>query len=873
MVRTTSGLMATLAAALLVEAQAPADAPSLSLFPSPWAQSAADGWEAAYAQARAFVSNLTLVEKVNLTTGTGWEFDRCVGNTGSIPRLGFRSLCLEDGTVAVRYTDHNSVFPAGVNAAATFSRDLMRRRGLAMGAEFRGKGIDVQLGPVAGPLGRVPAGGRNWEGFSPDPYLTGVSIAETVQGIQTSGVIACAKHYILNEQEHFRNNVDVQIDDRTMHEVYLWPFADAVRAGVGSLMCSYNKINGNYSCENPWTINYLLKNELNFQGFVMSDWGAQHSTVDTALAGLDLAMPGDGGAWGNVYGAFWGGTLTEAVLNGTIPAWRVDDMAVRIMAAVYKMNQGRLESRPEPNFSAWVRPNVTVGPLYFRANQSIQPVNLHVNVQADHAVLIREMGAKSAVLLKNTALPGNGGAAMGPAALPLVPGKIRRIAVIGDDAQDPTHGLNACDDNKCYGGTLATGYGSGPGYFPYLVAPATALRARAATHNATTVEAPDSWNLTAAQDAARGADVALVFANADSGEGYITIDGNTGDRNNLTLWGNGDALVAAVAAVNNNTVVVLHTVGPVLLEAMEAHPNITAILWAGLPGQESGNALTDVLYGDVAPQGRSPFTWGRNVSDYGAQLMYTSPTPFRPSQNFSEGVYIDYRYFQHAHTAAVYPFGHGLTYTRFDFGNLTVQAVKPVVGVHRNATVAKTSTGPAPRYGSVNTSVAANEAPPGFHRIHPYIYPWIVRNNSLATNVSSSATPSIPVSTDPRTNGSTQPILPAGGAPGGHPGLYETMYKIAFDIQNIGKVAANAVPQLYVQLGGDNPWGVLRGFDSISVQPNGHVHVEMNLTRRDISNWDSASQNWVVTNYTKYVFVGRSVSDIALNATLPPLGW
>ncbi|KAL1884173.1 hypothetical protein VTK73DRAFT_6842 [Phialemonium thermophilum] len=143
----------------------------------------------------------------------------------------------------------------------------MRRRGVAMGEEFRGKGIDVQLGPVAGPLGRVPAGGRNWEGFAADPYLTGVAIAETVEGIQSRGVIACAKHYILNEQEHYRSSIDVRIDDRTMHEVYLWPFADAVRAGLGAVMCSYNKINGSWSCENEWTTNYLLKNELSFQGF------------------------------------------------------------------------------------------------------------------------------------------------------------------------------------------------------------------------------------------------------------------------------------------------------------------------------------------------------------------------------------------------------------------------------------------------------------------------------------------------------------------------------------------------------------------------------------------------------------------------------
>ncbi|ERT02749.1 hypothetical protein HMPREF1624_01051 [Sporothrix schenckii ATCC 58251] len=857
----TSAFLATLGVlctAGYTNAQAPAGAPSLSLFPSPWGQGSGDGWDAAYAQARAFVSNLTLVEKVNLTTGTGWEFDRCIGNTGSVPRLGFRSLCLQDGTVAVRYTDKNSVFPAGINMAATFSRSLMHRRGVAMGAEFRGKGVDIALGPVAGPLGRVPAGGRNWEGFSPDPYLTGVGMFETVRGMQSQGVMATAKHYILNEQEHYRNNVDVTIDDRTMHELYLWPFSDAVRAGVGSVMCSYNKINGNYSCENSWTLNYLLKNELNFQGFVMSDWGAQHSTVESALGGLDMVMAGEGGPRGSIYGSFWGGALTESVLNGSIPAWRVDDMAVRIMAAYYKVAAvSGNKPRPDINFSAWVPPNVTVGPVYYRANASIEKVNLHVDVQGNHGALIREIAAKSTVLLKNK----------GDKALPLQ--KPARIAVVGEDAQDAPGGPNACVDNKCYRGTLATGYGSGPGNFPYLVAPAPALKKRAASDNTTIVEAPNNWDLDAARAAAAGADVALVFASADAGEGYITIDGNTGDRKNLTLWGNGDALIKAVASVNNNTVVVLHTVGPVILDYAASHENITAILWAGLPGQESGNAIVDVLYGDVAPQGRSPFMWGSTISDYGAEIMYSSPTPRVPAQNFSEGVFIDYRYFQHAHTKAVYPFGHGLTYTRFDFENLTIRALD-AEGAASAPAPSKTTTGPAQTFGAINSSVVANEVPAGFQRIKPYIYPWILRTNDSSPNWPKSPTTSN--GTDPRTNSSAQAVLPASGAPGGNPGLYDTVYTIGFDVHNRGSVNGTAVPQLYVQLGGhDNPWGVLRGFDDVAVAAGGRVHVVMNLTRRDVSNWDTTAQNWVVNDLQKYVFIGRSVVDIALNSSLPAL--
>jgi len=167
-----------------------------------------------------------------------------------------------------------------------------------MGAEHHGKGVDVQLGPVAGPLGRSPEGGRNWEGFSPDPYLTGLLFAESVQGIQSSGVMASAKHYIAYEQEHFRqipeaaewgftitDPVSSNLDDQTMHELYLWPFADAVRAGAASVMCSYNQVNNSDACQNSYTLNYLLKGELGFQGYVVSDWTGTYSGVSAALAG------------------------------------------------------------------------------------------------------------------------------------------------------------------------------------------------------------------------------------------------------------------------------------------------------------------------------------------------------------------------------------------------------------------------------------------------------------------------------------------------------------------------------------------------------------------------------------------------------------
>jgi beta-glucosidase len=346
-------------------------------------------------------------------------------------------------------------------------------------------------------------------------------MAETIQGIQSRGVVACAKHYILNEQEHYRGSVDVRIDDRTMHEVYLWPFADAVKAGVGSVMCSYNKINGTYACENEWTTNYLLKNELGFQGFgeygsvqglvkgvltnreVMSDWGAQHTTLGSALGGLDMAMPGDGGP--PPYRAWWGGALTETVLKGDVPQWRIDDMAVRIMTAYFLVHTGNYTARPDINFSAWT--NKTTGPLHPSSNSSITVVNEFVDVQANHAALIREIGAKSIVLLKNdrNILP-----LSSPASL----------AIIGDDAQDNPGGPNACPDRACLRGTTAMGYGSGTAEFPYLISPASAIMAYLAGTNTTVTNTSSNWDVPAAKLAASKAEVAIVFAGVTSGEGY-----------------------------------------------------------------------------------------------------------------------------------------------------------------------------------------------------------------------------------------------------------------------------------------------------------------------------------------------------------------
>lgn len=476
-----------------------------------------------------------------------------------------------------------------------------------------------------------------------------------------------------------------------------------------------------------------------------------------------MAMPGDGAR--NAYGSHWGGALTEAVLNGTIPQWRLDDMVVRIMTAFYKV--GRDNTRVPINYSSWV--NTTTGYRYFASKTGNTTVNQHVDVQGDHAELIREIGAKGTVLLKNA-----------PATLPLT--KPKSIAVIGEDAQNNPDGPNACVDRICNTGTLAMGWGSATAEFPYLVAPATALQRQAEKDGTAFTNVKRNFDLGAARAAAINASVAIVFANANAGEGYVTLDGNFGDRKNLTLWNGADELISAVASVNPNTVAVIHSVGPVLIDHIKTNPNITAILWAGLPGQESGNSLVDVLYGRVNPQGRTPFTWGKAAGDWGITTL-TNATTQMPDQDFEEGVFIDYRYFDREDIEPSWEFGFGLSYTKFEYSDLSIKVA--------NASAYEPGTGEtaqAPTFGTIDKNATAALAPPGFLVIPKFIYSWL---NS--TDLPDNGNVSLPQGSR---DGSPQPLLPAGGAPGGNPGLYKTVVTVSASITNTGELPGTEIPQL-----------------------------------------------------------------------------
>ncbi|EJF66578.1 beta-glucosidase [Dichomitus squalens LYAD-421 SS1] len=593
-------------------------------------------WAAAYAKAKPVVANLSNTDKSNLGTGLGQIGGPCIGTTPSISAIhNFSGLCLQDSPVGVRFVDGNSVFPAEINAAATWNRTLFRQRGAALGAEFRGKGVNVALGPMMN-LMRAPAAGRNWEGAGGDPFLTGEVAYETVIGIQSQGVQACAKHYINNEQEHFRDSSSSNVDDKYQHELYAHPFLRSVQANVASVMCSYNQINGTYACENDKTLNGILKGELGFQGYVMSDWYATHSTTPAANGGLDMTMPGD--EFFASFSSYFGSNLVNAVTAGDVPQERLDDMATRILAGWYLLGQD--SGYPAVNFNSW---------LPFLGD--------HVNVQADHASLIRTIGAASAVLLKNE-----------KNTLPL--GAPKTMAIVGTGARSAIVGPNECLDHSCNDGVLGVGWGSGTASYPYITAPLDAIsdRAKADGTSISSWTLSDDANLS--QDTATGKDVALVFITADSGEASYTVEGNAGDRNDLQAWHSGDDIVEQVASVNNNTIVVINSVGPIIVDAWIENPNVTAVIWAGLPGQEAGNALTDVLYGDVNPSGKIPFTIAKQEPDYSARVIYDGSGTVQI--NYTEGLLVDYRHFDANNIEPRFEFGFGLSYTTFAYSDLAI---------------------------------------------------------------------------------------------------------------------------------------------------------------------------------------------------------
>eukprot|EP00937_MAST-01D_sp_MAST-1D-sp2_P004548 g4548.t1 len=649
-------------------------------------------------RAAELVANMTLSEQIALLHGTGWGADDYVGKVKwgvKNTQMMIPDINLNDGPQGFRCNGlgkcpggTSTQYPSGLTVAASWDPAAAYAWGAAMGKEFAGKGANVQLGPGMC-LARVPRNGRNFEYMSgEDPYLGREMTPGTIKGIQDQGVVANAKHFILNNQETNRNSIDVQIDERTLHEMYLPPFEGAVDAGVGSIMCSYNKIMGKWSCEQNSTLNTALRTDLGFEGWVMSDWRATHSTsIDD---GLDQEMPGSD-----------------------------------------HMNSGALSSKADAVRRSALR---VLTPLFavgaFDSNQTKNSINTNVSTPA-RMETARQLAENSTVLLKNDGL-----------LLPLrvstkaAPGApIRKIVFVGSGATNPQTGGGGSgrvdasrqisplaaltgaiaaaggapgSNSNCsgaaweqdvdfYSETCQTGSAGGSGaadccaqcaargdgclYFSYKestkmcwfkTCDAGRKSSQGVVSGRCRSDAPTPTGGTSVQAFSNANDakaslggndtVAIVIVGQYSAEGS--------DRKGLGYSDDDNKMIADVAAAQpGGTIVVATAPGAVLMPWKD---QASAVLLAFYPGQEFGPALANLLLGAVSPSGRLPLTIPNKENEMGwSDDMW----PGKDGKvAYSEKLEVGYRWYDAHGVAPAYAFGHGLTYSSFEYGALQLSS-------------------------------------------------------------------------------------------------------------------------------------------------------------------------------------------------------
>lgn len=612
---------------------------------------------------RLLVSAMTLDEKLQLVHGLGFffapgpglageapppEIARHNGGGGFIPgieRLGIPDLQMCDAAVGVaggaRMGRYATALPSALALASAWDPEIAAEYGSLIGRELRDFGFNVSLGGGIN-LTREPRNGRNFEYLGEDPLLAGLLAARLIQGKQQQGVVGLLKHYAVNDQESGRNFVNVRIGRKAARESDLLAFEIAVKEGQpGAIMCSYNRLNGDFACENSWLLNDVLKKEWGFAGFVMSDWGATHSTAKAALAGLDMEMPGK---------VYFGAGLKTAVEKGEVPVRRIDDMVSRILLAMFRAG-------------LFDRPAARQAPDVFRGLDAAE-----------------RSAAAGIVLLKN-----DGGL------LPLDASAVASIAVIGGHADtavlsgggsaqvDPAGGNPVPPPPARPGASMLEIIFGGPVW--HRSSPLDAIRALAPS--AKVVFDPGSDPLAAA-NLARSSAVAIVFATQPSTEGR--------DAENLSLPGHQNDLIAAVAAANSRTIVVLETGGPVTMPWLGRVP---AVLEAWYPGIRGGQAIAAILFGRVNPSGKLPVTFPRAEADLPQPVLVQQPPPRGPQDlaplmpggpanmkvnvrpfdlDYPEGAQAGYKWFQARGRQPLFPFGHGLSYTTFAYSGLQIDA-------------------------------------------------------------------------------------------------------------------------------------------------------------------------------------------------------
>ncbi|MDQ4086932.1 MAG: glycoside hydrolase family 3 C-terminal domain-containing protein [Pseudomonadota bacterium] len=541
------------------------------------------------------------------------------GYVPGVPRLGIPPQWQTDAGIGVatqggaREKRERTALPSGIATAASWDPELAYRGGAMIGSEARSSGFNVMLAGGVN-LAREPRNGRNFEYGGEDPLLAGTIVGAHVAGIQSNNIISTIKHFALNDQETGRDWLNAAVAEDAARMSDLLAFQIAIeRADPGAIMCAYNRVNGAYACENPWLLTQVLRRDWNFPGYVMSDWGGTHSTAQAANTGLDQdsGFPFDDQP-------YFGAPLRQALARGEVSERRLDEMAHRILRSMFA--HGVIDHP------------VAEGPIDFAA----------------HAEVTRTAAERGAVLLKNAGR-----------ILPLGP-NIRRIAVIGGHADRGVLSGGGSSQVYPHGGNAVPGLEPTTWPGPVVYYPSSPLRAIQAQAPNAAVTFHDGRDREAAARAAAEADVAIVFLNQWTSESIDT---------SLTLPENQDALVEAVARANRRTVAVLQTGGPVLMPWAE---RVAAILEVWYPGTRGGEAIANLLFGRANPSGHLPITFPRDESQLPRPRLdgvgLTEDQPF--TVNYSEGARVGYRWYDANGLEPLFPFGHGLSYTDFDYDDL-----------------------------------------------------------------------------------------------------------------------------------------------------------------------------------------------------------
>jgi beta-glucosidase len=590
---------------------------------------------------------LTLDEKIRLVHGGfGMPFrgkpkpEGALGSAGYVPgitRLGIPPLQETDAGLGVanpanvRAGDEATALPSGLAIAATFDAALAERGGALIGAEARAKGFNVLLAGGAN-LAREPRNGRNFEYASEDPLLTGVMVGAAVRGIQQNRIISTVKHFVLNDQETGRTQISADIDAAAARESDLLAFEIAIEHGrPHAVMCSYNRVNGVHACENEFLLDKVLRYDWSFPGFVMSDWGAVHSTERAALSGLDQESGEE--LDGQI---FFGEPLRQAVEAGRVPMARLDQMVGRILRSMFA--SGIVDDPPVPGGSIDT---------------------------AAHAGVAQTMAEQGLVLLRNR----NG-------ALPL-PRSMRKILLVGSHADAGVLSGGGSSQVIPFGGIAVPGLGPKDFPGPMVYVPSSPLRAITAEAGGAQVGYLDGSDIAAAVRAAAQADVVIVFTHQWMAEMI--------DAPDLSLPDDQDRLIEAVAGANARTVVVLETGGPVTMPWLD---RTAAVIAAWYPGTRGAEAIAGVLFGRVNPSGRLPMTFPRDESQLPRPKIDTGATV-----SYHEGADVGYKWFDRRNETPLFPFGHGLSYTTFSYLNLTARISGTTLSLGLDVTNAGTRAG------------------------------------------------------------------------------------------------------------------------------------------------------------------------------------